>query len=83
MVVEVVPVVEMFVAAPAIVVSRALCEMLYESHVRDEVPVAVVTHVMHGRVILVLLQGLCGPEPPVAPIAPRHCVKMDEGKGLS
>ena len=55
MVVQVIPIVEMFVAAAAVLMSRALRVMLYQRHIRGEVLVAVVTNMVHRGIILVLL----------------------------
>ena len=72
MVVELFIIVKELLAALAIRVARALGVVLLERPSGREILVALVTDVVHARVLLVLPQGMFGGEEPIATVAPSH-----------
>ena len=72
MVVELFIIVKELLAALAIRVARALGVMLLERPSGREILIALVTAVVHARVLLMLPQGMFGGEEPIATVAPSH-----------
>ena len=76
MILQIVLVVEIFLAVLTVVVSGAVRVMRNETQRGGEVSVAIVTDVVLARVVLVLFKTTLGPEVPVTTIAVCHCVDL-------